>query len=515
MVATIVVLVVAVVAFVSNRVPPSIVALGVALALYATGTVSATEAIAGFGDPVVVYLAALFVVSETLDATGVTAWAGQQLTRRVGEGRLAVTAALMLLCAALTALISVNGAVAALVPVAVMLAGRIGQPPSQIMMPLAFAAHAGSMLTLLGTPINVLVSELAVDEGARPFGFFEFGIVGVPLVAGTLVIALLLGPRLLPLREPENANPDLSRHAETIAAHYAVDDEDTAISHYRGVTEVLVPPRSSFLGDHVFPGMRTESGDLVVVAVQRGGDDVGETHLRAGDVVVLRGDWDALERRVRHPGLLAVDEPSQVRRHAVELGVRSYTAVAILLVMCTMLALDVAPAAIVALLAAGAAVALRVVSVGQAQHSVSLPTLLIVAGMIPMSTAIQTSGLADVIADGLVTALGGSSPVLLQLGIVLTVVVLGQFLSNLATVLIVAPIAVTIAQLADLSPLPLLMGITVAGAASFLTPIATAANLMVQEPGGYRFGDYWRLGVVHMTLFVVVAVGLVPLIWPF
>lgn len=515
MITTLLILFVAIVAFVSNKVAPPIVALGVALALFLSGRVSLAETIAGFGDPVVVYLAALYVVSEALDATGVTAWAGQQLTERVGENRLAVLTALMVLCAALTALISVNGAVAALIPVTVMLATRLGQPPAQFLMPLAFAAHAGSMLTLLGTPVNLLVSDWAVDAGARPFGFFEFALVGLPLVTGTILIAVTLGPRVLPDRQPENAARDLSRHAEILASHYAVHSDATSISHKHGVTEVVIPPRSQFEGDLVFPGMRTDSGDLVVVAVHRSGDDVGRTHLRAGDVLVLRGAWEALEHRVAHPDLMTVDSPTNFRRHAIRLGPRSWVAIVILVLMCAALATGLLPAAIASLAAAGAMVATRVVSVPQAQHSISLPTLLIVAGMIPLSTAIQTSGLADAISDGLLAVLGTSSPLLLQLGIVLTVAVLGQFISNLATVLIVAPIAMTVAEAAAVSPLPLLMGITVAGAASFITPVATAANLMIQDPGAYRFSDYWKLGLPIMILFVTVATLLVPVIWQF
>lgn len=515
MITTLVVLVLAVAAFLSNKLAPPVVALGVALTLYVTDTVSMDEAIAGFSDPVVVYLAALYVVSEALDATGVTAWAGQQLLRRVGARRSAVLTALMLLCAALTALISVNGAVAALLPVAVMVATRIGDPPSRLLMPLAFAAHAGSLLTLLGTPVNVLVSELSVEAGGRPFGFAEFALVGLPLLVGTVLLAVWLGPRVLPHRQPENARRDLSQHAETLAAHYAVDDAQTSISYRQGVTEVVIPPRSPFEGEQVFPGMRTESGELVVVSVQRDGDDIGSTRLRAGDVLVLRGTWDALDRHVAHPGLLAVDPPSELRRHAVQLGPSSYAAIVILVAMCVLLAVEAAPAAIVSLVAATAMVAIRVLSVQQAQHAISLPTLMIVAGMIPMSTAIQTSGLADSVSDGLLAVIGGGSPMLLQFGIVLTVAILGQFISNLATVLIVSPIAMTVADSAGVSPLPLLMGITVAGAASFLTPVATAANLMVQEPGAYRFGDYWKLGLPHLVLFVAVATVLVPAIWPF
>jgi len=157
----------------------------------------------------------------------------------------------------------------------------------------------------------------------------------------------------------------------------------------------------------------------------------------------------------------------------------------------------------------------RVITVAQAQRSISLTTLIIVAGMIPLSTAIQTSGAAGVISDALVAWFGGGSPTLLLAGIVLVVLILGQFISNLATVLIVAPIAMSVAETAQLSPLPMMMAITVAGAASFLTPVATAGNLMLQEPAGYRFGDYWKLGLPNLALFGVVAVLIVPLIWPF
>lgn len=215
------------------------------------------------------------------------------------------------------------------------------------------------------------------------------------------------------------------------------------------------------------------------------------------------------------PGIVAVDEPSRLRRFVVELGSRSYLAIGVMLAMCVCLALDLAPAAIVSLAAAGLLVLLRVLSVPQAQRAIHLPTLLIVAGMVPLSTAIRTSGLADVLADWLTVHLGSASPLLLQLSIVLVVVILGQFISNLATALIVFPIALTVAATAEISPLPLLMGITVAGAAAFITPVATAANLMVAEPGAYRFGDYWKLGLPLLTLFVLVATFLVPLIWPF
>ena len=154
--------VVVVVVFIWNRLPPGVVAIGVASSLYFTGVLSVEQALAGFGDPVIIYIAALFVVSEDLDATGVTAWAGQQVTGRAGSSPEAVVTAIMLLVAVVTALISVNGAVAALIPMAGVLALRTRQPSSQLMMPLAFRAHAGSLQALTGSPVKVLVSEIAV-----------------------------------------------------------------------------------------------------------------------------------------------------------------------------------------------------------------------------------------------------------------------------------------------------------------------------------------------------------------
>ena len=195
------ILVLAVVAFMSNRVPLGIVALGVALALWATGLLSLNEALAGFGDPTVIFIAALFVVSEALDSTGVTSWAAQRvLSRSERPGPLLIL--VCLLVAVLTALISVNGAVAALIPMVVVVAVRVGVAPSRMLMPLAFAAHVGSLLLLTGTPVNILVSEAAVDAGARPFNFFEYALAGLPLLAATIGFIAVFGRRLLPEREP-------------------------------------------------------------------------------------------------------------------------------------------------------------------------------------------------------------------------------------------------------------------------------------------------------------------------
>ena len=512
---TLIVLTVAVGLFIWNRLPAGVVAVAVALSLYFTGVLTADQSLAGFGDPVIVYIAALFVIGEGLDAAGVTTWAGRKLTDRAGTNPRTIVVSVMLLVAVLTALISVNGAVAALVPMVVVLAVRTRLPASQMMMPLAFGAHAGSLLALTGSPVNVLVSEIAVEDGQRPFGFFEFALVGVPLLIGTVLICMFLGPRLLPRRVAAQAPRDLSEHARTLARQYSLPQDAAVVDRDSGLVEVVVPPRSSMLGETVFPGMVTESGQLVIAAIQRSGENQGSVTLRPGDVLLLRGTWTALDENSQDPDVVVVDPPQAVRRQAVPLGPGARPAIALVAVMVVLLATNAVPPAVAALLVACAMVVCRVITVGQAHKSISWTTLILVGGMIPLSTAIQTSGAADLIATGLVDRLGNASPYLLLFGIVLVVAVLGQLISNMATVLIVAPIAISIAAETDISPTPLLMAVAVAGAASFLTPVATPANTMVLAPGAYRFGDYWKLGLPLLLLFLAVATFLVPVFWPF
>ena len=507
-----------VVLFVSNRLPVELVALGAALSLWATGILDLSQTLAGFGDPAVVFIAALFVVSEGLDATGVTTWAGQRVIASAGDNRRKLLVLVLLLVAAFTALISVNGAVAALLPMVVIVALRTDLAPSKILMPLAFAAHAGSMLALTGTPVNVLVSEAADAAGQGTFGFFSFALVGIPLVVGTLIIVVLFGDKLLPVRTPSSLPPDLSQHARTLGLQYLEGDGGDLLSREQGVAEVIIPPRSDLIGAPVFPGMVTDSGDLVILAVQRHGRDLGpETcPLLAGDTLLVQGRWDHIEHHVAaDANVLAVDDPDQLRRQALPLGPKSVQAIAITAAMVLLLATGVVPAAVAALLAAAAMVLTNVRSTDQAYRAISWTTVVLVGAMIPLSTAMTQTGAAERIATALVDAVGDSGPTALLLGLFLLTAVLGQLISNMATALIVIPIAVSAASDLGVSAQPVLMCVTVAAAAAFITPVATPANLMVMGPGGYRFGDYWKLGLPLLGLYLVVAVFLVPTIWSF
>jgi di/tricarboxylate transporter len=233
-----------------------------------------------------------------------------------------------------------------------------------------------------------------------------------------------------------------------------------------------------------------------------------------GDTLLLQGTWSALEERLDDSELLVVDEPSRIRRQ-IPLGPGARRAVAVLAVMVVLLATGVVPPAVAGLLAAGVLVVGRVLTIEQAYRGIAWTTVVLVAGMIPLSTAMTETGAAQELADALVDVVGGSGSYALLLGLFLLTAALGQLISNMATALIVLPIALETAKDLDISARPVVMCVVVSSAAALLTPVATPANLMVMGPGGYRFSDYWKVGLPLLVLYGVVAVVLVPAVWRF
>jgi len=290
-----------------------------------------------------------------------------------------------------------------------------------------------------------------------------------------------------------------------------------------GVVEVLVAPRSTLIGRVVCPGMTTRDENLLVVALRRGsgpstGPDAaapsGALTLRPGDAVLVRGPWDALHRYTQSRDVIAV-ESSQSLQRGVPLSRGWRRCLGVLVVTIVLLATGAVPPVIAGLLAAAALVILGVITVPQGFRAISWDTVLLIAALIPLSAAFVSSGAADAIAELVLSLTGSGSPHLALLVICTLTLVLGQFISNVATVLVMAPVAVTFAQTLGVSVQPFMMALTVVGAAAFLTPIATPVNLMVLQPGGYRFGDYWRLGLPLALIFLAAAVLYVPVIWPF
>jgi di/tricarboxylate transporter len=263
--------------------------------------------------------------------------------------------------------------------------------------------------------------------------------------------------------------------------------------------------------------MVSTSGDLVILAVRRRDRDLGpgEVELAVGDHLLLEGSWGALDQRLDGPEVLVVDRPDLVRRQTVAMGHGSKRAMAVLVAMVVLLATGVVPSVVAGLLAAGAMIVLGVVGIDRAYRAISWSTVVLVAGMIPLSTAMQTSGAAEDLATGLVRVVGDAGPYMLLIGLFVLTAVFGQLISNTATALIVIPIAISAAAEIGVSAQPVLMCVAVAAAAALLTPVATPANLMVMGPGGYRFGEYWKLGLPLLLWFFVVGTLWVPVVWSF
>lgn len=592
---SLVILGVTVALFIWNRLPVGIVAISSALALYFFDLIDVDTLTSGLGASVIAFIAALFVVSEGLEASGITGWVGGLMSRAAGTSRARVIGSIMLLGAILSALITVNGAAAALVPVTVAIARHASMSPSRVLIPLAYAASAGALLTLSGSPVNVIIDEAAGDYTGNGFGFFEFALIGAPLLVVTVLVTVVLGHRLLPVRESTSLPADFRNYVGTIVDHYGLDQlvyrlrveagsasvgrstrqvvgdaaltliateqgprvaddvaelgdgdvivvsgpgaiveslareasltiEDVAgrrgggrlLGRDVGISEVVVPPRSEWIGTQAFPGMVRPDDGLLVLSIRRRNKDVGArvVELTEGDTMLVHGPWTAIDALADDRRVLVVESSEQVRRQAAGLGRTAPRAAVILVAMIVLLATGVVPPVVAGLLAAVAMVLSRVLTSEHAYRAISWPTLVLIAALIPMSTAVSDSGGADMVAKPIVDLVADHSPYVLLLTLFVLTAALGQFISNAATVLIVIPIAVSAATDVGVDPRPVLMLVCVAAAAAFLTPIGTPANMIVMNPGGYRFGDYWRLGAVIMVCWLAISTVLIPLIWP-
>ncbi|UPG72076.1 SLC13 family permease [Roseomonas gilardii subsp. gilardii] len=597
---TLSIILVAMALFAWNRIPAAAVAVGASLALYFSGILTMHETLSGFGDPVVVMIAALLAIATGLEMAGVGAWSGQLLIRHTGTNDSWRLFAIMISAAVFSGLIGMNGAVAAMLPITVVVAVRTRVAPSRLMIPLAFACLTGSKLTLLGTPVNLIAATQADEGGAGHIGFFEWAVLGVPLLAGTIVLTLAFGRSLLPERHGQSIPADFSAHAETLVEQYRLDDglhyfrvrhtsplvgrprgeiapetfgglqlvsilagdtlaplqrpeiaegdillvrgeaeqagrfaadmhlsvresdtdgsiADLLMSRSSGLAEVVIPQRSNLIGQQAFPGMTTEDGSLMVLAIQRGSEEIRQRTitLRAGDHLLLQGTWKALDQYLADPKVLVVDSLEAVQRQAVALGQGAAMAITVLLLLVLLLAFDIVPAPIAAVVCATLMVLGRVLTLAQFYRGIDWNTCILIGAMIPPATAMTKTGAAELIGDHVVELLGGAGPHAVLAGIFVVTALISQFISNTSAALVMMPIGFATASELGVSPLPLIMGVAMGASASFLTPFANGVSLMVYGPGGYRFGDFWRLGLLIMAWTLIVTVVIVPLYWRF
>jgi di/tricarboxylate transporter len=580
----------AIVLFITEWLRVDVVAIAVMVALMLTGLLSTPEALSGFSNPAVLTIAALFIVGGAVMQTGLADWFGHRLLGIAGTGEAALILVIMGAVALLSSFMSSTGTVAVLLPAVISLARSARISPSRLLIPLSFGALLGGATTLIGTPPNLIVSDVLREAGLPPFRLFDFAPMGLILLAAGVLFMLVVGRHwLLPVRSPvqdlqrvdspaelmelyrlpdnlfrlrvrrgsalvgrtvaesrlgedfrvsvleilragqartglRRGEPPLWLRSEatervlvaerTIAANdiLVVQGEPNDVGHAAafwnlglqparaqegqalindevGIAEVLLPPRSLLAGKTLVDSRFGSTYSLTVLGISRPGAegalDLKRTVLQFGDTLLVQGAWrDILALRDRRRDFVVMGEPEAMAgapaRHKAPL---------VLLILAGMLVLLVTNAVSVAaasMLAALAVIVAGCVTIDQAYEAVDWKSVVLVAGMLPMSIALERVGLVNVVAQGLIDSLGAYGPLALLAGLFLLTALFTQVLSNTATTVVVAPIALAAAQKLGVQPYALVMAVAMAASMGFASPVASPVNALVMGAGNYR-----------------------------
>lgn len=592
-----IVLAVTLLLFISNRLRLDLVALISLLVLALSGVISTQEALAGFSHPLVLMIAGLFVVGAALFYTGVADAMGRWMEYLGGQHPAQLIAVLMLITAFLSAFISSTGTVAVMLPVVLALARSRKVSPSRLLIPLSFASLLGGMLTLIGTPPNLVVSTQLAQAGLKPFGFFDFTIPGLIMLSLGVVFMVIVSPWLVPARkraERVDAGPgwqdlfaeyDLehglaqvripkasllagqsvggaelrgrfqvtalaittqakrSRVCRQAGAGSMVLAEDEVyllgepgriqqvVGHFGlellawrptlpaplRLVDALIPPRSLWIGK-TLRELRLHSGaDVTVLAQRRRGGEAYlvdlDRKLAMSDVLLLSGKLAALKalgKDSRDVMLLGGQGMTESRRTRM-----APMAIAIMLLMLVSMTFNWVPNVIAVLAAACLLTLSGCLKVGEAYRNINWESVVLIAAILPMATALENSGGLKLAADGLLQLSYHHGPLLVLAAMFLLTSFLSQMISNTATSVLLAPVAIQAAQAMSLSPHPFLMAVAIAASTAFATPVASPVNTLILNPGGYRFGDFARVGIPLQLLIMFATLIVVPWLFPF
>ena len=581
------ILAVAMVLFVWGRWRYDVVAFTALMVATLLGLVPAPEAFSGFGHPAVVTVAAVLIISRALQNSGVIDYLAAQLgvltaSPLVHIGALTVTAAL------LSGFMNNVGALALLMPVALQTAAATGRSPAALLMPLSFGSILGGLMTLMGTPPNIIIAAYRQELTGESFAIFYFSPVGVVLALVGVIFITLVGWRLIPKqRRGKAAAEDLFeiddyivearvladspllgkglRHLEKLA-----EGEITGVGVLRGDNHIIAGARSARLRvddvvvieadpkdiqkvcetaglelvatDHIDPAdLRSEETTLIeavimpnsrlvkrtfkglrlasrfgvnLIGVARHGMPfkrrLDRVQLREGDVMLLGGHSDTLADTIVELGCLPLAERGlQIGKRPRAFIPLGLFAAALVAAVAGWLPVQIAFAAAVAAL-----VLINVVSLREVYASIDWPVIVLLAAMIPLGRALETSGGTDLIATTIVDLAGGWGPMMIMTLLLVVTMTLSDVMNNAATAVVMAPIASTLANQLGVAVDPFLMAVAVGASCAFLTPIGHQNNVLVMGPGGYHFGDYWRMGLPLEVLIVLLAIPTITLVWP-
>ncbi len=619
MIITLVILAIASALFVSGRFRSDIIALCSLIALMVCGILTPEEALSGFSNNVVIMMVGLFVVGGAIFQTGLAKMISSRILKLAGNSELKLFLLVMLVTASIGAFVSNTGTVALMLPIVVSLANNAGTNPSRLLMPLAFASSMGGMMTLIGTPPNLIISDTLSHAGYEPLSFFSFTPVGaICIITGTLVL-LPLTKWFLSRKEKSDQNAGTGKSLTQLAKEYRLSsnlyrlsvpsdskalgrtivdldvrnvyhlnvleirridteqhkflktvtqkqasantiiksgdvlyvtgnissvnrfaedfglelmDEHSAelasasqkkLAFYNiGIAEILLMSSSKIVNMRVKEAGFRDKFNVNVLGIKRRKEyilnNMGNTVMHSGDVLLVQGAWPDIARLSKDDTEWVVLGQPLEEAQKVTLDYMAPVAAIIMVAMIAMMVFDFIPVAPVT--AVMIAAMLMVMTgcfrnVEAAYKTINWETIVLFAAMLPMSLALEKTGVSDYIANALAGGLGTYGPMLMMAGIYFATSLMTMFISNTVTAVLMAPIALQSATQIGVSPVPFLFAVAVAASMCFASPFSTPPNALVMKAGQYTFMDYIKVGLPLQVIMGIVMVIVLPLLFPF
>jgi di/tricarboxylate transporter len=573
--------------FVWGRWRYDIVSLGALLLVFMAGLVPADQVFLGFGHPAVITVVAVLVLSRGLLNAGVVDSLSRYLTK-VGPNltvQIATLTGIVVLC---SGFMNNVGALALLMPVAIWMSRQSGRSPSFLLMPLAFGSLLGGLITLIGTPPNIIIATFRTETGSPPFGMFDFTPVGLGVALAGLIFISVTGWRLTPMREGQRAPEELFRIEDYISEVVVPKDskivgktiyhlglamkketEAMVVGLVRGerhipapswyeiikagdilvveanpedlkslidilglelaeckgdckallgsdnirIIEAIITPDSMMPGKTAISLHLRRNYGINLLAIARQGHRLktrlGQTRFFLGDILLLQGSYEALQEAIRSLRCLPLAE----RGLRLDKSRKVFLAIGIFISAMAVAAVNLMPVQIAFITAAVIMVLVKLISLSEIYESIDWPIIVLLGAMFPLGHALESTGGAQLIAGKLISVSERLPQYAIVMVLMIGTMLLSNIINNAAAAVLMAPIAISLAQGLEISADPLLMTVAVGASSAFLTPIGHQSNALVMAPGGYRFGDYWLLGLPLSILTIATAVPLIMYFW--
>lgn len=621
MIVTLVILAITAGLFVSGRFRTDLVAVSALVSLVLFGVLTTSEALSGFSNSVVIMMIGLFVVGGGIFRTGLAKMISGKILKFAGTSELRLLVTIMLVTVALGSFVSNTGTVAVMLPIVVSLAMSANMNPSRLLMPLAFASSISGLMTLIGTPPNLIISDALEAAGYGKLGFFTVTPVGLIALVTGIVLLVPLSKLLVrdanqgqanrassaPGRSPSQlanryriANNLYRMRADAaslilekpmselnITGRYQVsileirrrtssrnpffktvgqqmvnsssvihegdilyvlggfeqverfarecglilmDKQDTEkmdegalrsmMFQDIGIAEVLLTPESKLLDRKIEHAGFRENYHVNILGIQRKGSyilqNLKDEKIRFGDTLLVQGSWEDLARLGKEQeDLVVVGQPLE-EAAKVTLDHKAPVAAGIMLLMVVLMLLEIFPTVITVMISAILMVVTGCVrNMEEAYKTVNWETIVLIGSMMPVSLAVEKSGAAQLLSEGLVNSLGAIGPIALLAGIYFAASFLTLFISNTAAAVLFTPIALSAATQIGVSPYPFLFAVTAAVSLCFASPFSTPPNALVMSAGRYKFIDYIKVGLPLQLVMGIVLVAVLPLLFPF